>query len=80
MTQQNAPADVSWGQAFESETGERIVSLSPASGGDIAQSFCAQLGSGGRVFVKHYPPSDVANETSRGVALSPAEAEAAGLK
>jgi fructosamine-3-kinase len=38
-------------------TGERVTSLAPVGGGDVGDSARAELESGARVFVKHYPQS-----------------------
>ncbi len=55
---------------LESGLGARLERLRPVAGGDIAAAYCAELGSGERVFVKRYDPSLEG--------IGPAEAEGLG--
>ena len=71
-------ADAEWRDAFEAKTRERIVASSPVTGGDVAESFCVDLASGGRLFVKCYPAPEFTNQRAQHT-VGPAEAEAYGL-
>lgn len=59
----------SWQAGLESRTGELLVSATRLAGGDIGDSFRAQLGSGDVLFVKYYreAPGDLAAREASGL-------------